>query len=85
MRRPTSEEMRQLFYLGRKFIYFKNVPSKEMPMSRTVAMLLLGLLILGLLFSMFALFQGRFVEALLIYPLLIFAYVVSRLGRKEAE
>lgn len=54
-------------------------------MSRTVAMLLLGLLILGLLFSMFALFQGRFVEALLIYPLLIFAYVVSRLGRKEAE
>lgn len=51
-------------------------------MTRPIAVLLLVLILAGLLFSIFALFQGKFVEALIIYPLLIAAYVFSRFGRK---
>ena len=43
-------------------------------MSRPIAILLIVLIIVGLLFSAFALFQGKFVEALFVYPLLIIAY-----------
>lgn len=51
-------------------------------MSRPIAILLIVLIIVGLLFSTFALAQGRFGEALFVYPLLIIAYVVSRRGKK---
>jgi hypothetical protein len=52
-------------------------------MNRPIAILLIVLIIVGLLFSTFALFQGKFVEALLVYPLLIIAYVFTRHGKKE--
>ena len=51
-------------------------------MNRPIAILLIVLIIVGLLFSSFALFQGKFVEALLVYPLLIIAYVFTRQGKK---
>jgi len=54
-------------------------------MNRPIAILLVGLIIVGLLFSTIALFQGKFVEALSVYPLLIIAYVFSRHGRKGAK
>lgn len=52
-------------------------------MNRPIAILLVVLIIAGLLFSTFALFQGKFVAALSVYPLLIVAYVFSRLGKRE--
>ncbi|HKL25858.1 MAG TPA: hypothetical protein VJ910_06490 [Desulfuromonadales bacterium] len=52
-------------------------------MKRPLAILLLALIIVGLLFSTFALFQGKFVEALLVYPLLIVAYIFLRVGKKQ--
>jgi len=51
-------------------------------MNRPIAMLLVVLIMAGLLFSIFALFQGKFVEALSIYPLLIVAYVFSARQKK---
>ena len=51
-------------------------------MNRPIAILLIVLIIVGLLFSTFALFQGKFVEALIVYPLLIIAYVFSRQGNR---
>ena len=51
-------------------------------MNRPIAILLIGLTIVGLLFSTFALFQGKFVEALLVYPLLVIVYVFSRHGKR---
>ena len=51
-------------------------------MNRTIAIILIILITVGLLFSTFALFQGKFVEALLVYPLLIIAYVFSRQGKR---
>ena len=51
-------------------------------MNRPIAILLIVLIIVGLLFSTFALFQGKFVEALLVYPLLIIAYVFTRLSKR---
>jgi hypothetical protein len=51
-------------------------------MNRPIAILLIALIIVGLLFSTFALFQGKFVEALVVYPLLIIAYVFSRRGKR---
>ena len=44
-------------------------------MNRTIAILLLVLIIVGFLFSTFALFQGKFFEAILVYPLLVAAYI----------
>ena len=49
-------------------------------MNRPIAILLLVLIIVGMLFSTFALFQGKFVEALLVYPLLIIATLFLSLG-----
>ena len=52
-------------------------------MNRPLAILMLVLIIVGLLFSTFALFQGEFVAALIVYPLLIVAYILLRLDKKE--
>ena len=52
-------------------------------MKRPIAILLLVLIIIGFLFSTYALFQGRFVEALLVYPLLVIAFVFTRHGKKQ--
>lgn len=54
-------------------------------MNRLLAKIFLLLLILGLMFSMYSLSQGRFIEGLYIYPLLITIYVVMKLvgNRKE--
>lgn len=54
-------------------------------MNRPIAIMLVVLLIVFLLYSTFALFQGKFVEALSVYPLLIVAYVFSRLGKNGAK
>lgn len=51
-------------------------------MNRSIAILLLILIIAGLLFSAYALFHGKFVEALIVYPLLIIAYVFTRYGKR---
>ena len=58
------------------------IDNKVKTMNRPIAILLIVLIIVGLLFSTFALFQGKFVEALLVYPLLIIAYVFSRQAKK---
>jgi uncharacterized membrane protein len=54
----------------------------EKLMNRPIAILLIVLIIVGFLFSTFALFQGKFVEALFVYPLLMIAYVFSRHGKR---
>ncbi len=51
-------------------------------MNRPIATLLIVLIILSLLFSAFALSQGKFGEALFVYPLLIIIYLFSRRGKK---
>jgi len=52
-------------------------------MNRPIAILLLVLMFVGLAFSIFALFQGQFVAALSVYPLLIIAYFFSRFNNRE--
>lgn len=47
-------------------------------MNRPIAILLLVLLIFSLLFSAFALSQGKLGEALFVYPLLIIVYLLTR-------
>ncbi len=54
-------------------------------MNRLLAKILLLLLILSLLFSMYLFYQGRFMEGLYIYPLLITIYVVMKLSGKGKE
>jgi hypothetical protein len=54
-------------------------------MNRLLAKILLLLLILGLLFSMYSFSQGRIMEGLYIYPLLITIYVVMKLGGNGKE
>lgn len=51
-------------------------------MNRLLAKILLLLLIFGLLFSLYSFSQGRIMEGLFLYPLLITAYVVMKLGGK---
>lgn len=51
-------------------------------MSRPIALLLIVLIIVGLVFSTIALFQGKFAEALIVYPLLIISYVFARRGKR---
>jgi hypothetical protein len=46
---------------------------------------LLVLMIIGLLFSLYSFSQGRFGEALFIYPLLIAIYVLFRIGGKDEK
>ncbi len=54
-------------------------------MNRLLAKILLFFLILSLLFSMYCFYQGRFIEGLSIYPLLITIYVVMKLSGKRKE
>ena len=54
-------------------------------MNRQLAKFFLVLIILALLFSMYFFSQGRFMEGLYIYPLLITIYVVMKLGGKGKE
>jgi len=54
-------------------------------MNRLLAMALLFLLIIGLIFSMYAFYQGRFAEALLIFPPLIVIYLCFQIGGKEKK
>jgi len=51
-------------------------------MNRYLALVLLVLLVLGLLHSLYAFAQGRFAEALIMYPLLIACYVFLVAGKK---
>jgi len=51
-------------------------------MNRLLAKILLLLLIFGLLFSLYSFSQGRIMEGLFLYPLLIFIYVVMKLSGK---
>jgi len=52
-------------------------------MNRPIAILLIVLMVVGLLFSTFALFQGKFVEAFFVYPLLVIVYVFSQHGKRK--
>ncbi len=52
-------------------------------MNRSIAILLLVLICVGLIFSTFALFQGQFALALSVYPLIILAYFMIRSGKKK--
>lgn len=54
-------------------------------MNRLLARVLLLLIIVALLFSMYSFAQGRLMEGLFIYPLLITIYVVMKLGGKGGE
>ena len=59
--------------------------TEGVPMNRLLAKILLLLLILGLLFSMYSFSQGRFMEGLYIYPMLVTIYVVMKLSGKRKE
>ena len=52
-------------------------------MNRPIAILLIVLIIASLIFSTVALFQGKFVAALSVYPLLIVAYLFIRSGKEK--
>ena len=54
-------------------------------MKRLLAKILLLLLILSLLSSMYLFYQGRFMEGLYIYPMLVTIYVVMKLSGKRKE
>ena len=51
-------------------------------MNRLLAIIFLLLLTSGLLFSLYSFSQGRFMEGLFLYPLLITIYVAMKLGGK---
>lgn len=53
-------------------------------MNRPLATVLLVLMIIGLLYSMYLFYQGRFTEGMFMYPLLAAVYVIMKMGgRKE--
>lgn len=52
-------------------------------MNRPIAILFIILIIVGFLFSTFALFQGKFGEGLFVYPLLIIAYVFTQRNKRQ--
>ena len=52
-------------------------------MNRLVASILLILMIIGLLYSMYLFYRGRFTEGLFMYPLLAAVYVVMKMGGKK--
>ncbi len=54
-------------------------------MNRLLAKVFLLLILFGLIYSMYSFYQGRFMEGLFIYPLLITIYVVMKLGGKGKE
>lgn len=45
-------------------------------MNRTLALILLILMAIGLLHSLYSFYRGRFGEAMIMYPLLVACYVV---------
>jgi hypothetical protein len=51
-------------------------------MNRLLAKILLLLLIFGLLFSLYSFSQGRIMEGLFLYPLLVTIYVAMKLSGK---
>jgi hypothetical protein len=52
---------------------------------RLLALVFLVLLIIGLLLSIAAFFQGRIFEGLSLYPLLIVIYVFIQIGKKKKQ
>lgn len=52
-------------------------------MNRLLATVLLFLMVIGLLYSMYAFYRGRFTEGLFMYPLLVAVYVMMKIGGKE--
>jgi len=52
-------------------------------MNRLVASILLILMIIGLLYSMYLFYRGRFSEGLFMYPLLAAVYVIMKMGNKR--
>ncbi|MFH7319056.1 hypothetical protein ACHHRT_00435 [Desulfurivibrio sp. D14AmB] len=55
-------------------------------MNRLLAQIVLVLMAIGLLYSMYAFSQGRFIEAMVIYPLLIAGYLFSRtIGKNRGD
>jgi len=54
-------------------------------MNRLLAQIVLILMAIGLVYSMYAFAQGRFIEAIMIYPLLIAGYLFSRATGKNRE
>ena len=54
-------------------------------MNRLLATIFLVLLVISLVFSMYCFYQGRFIDGLFIYPLLIVIYVVMSLGNRGKE
>ena len=54
-------------------------------MNRLVAKVLLILMAVGLLFSIYAFFQGHIAEGMYLYPLLIVIYVFLRIGSKKEK
>lgn len=54
-------------------------------MTRPLAVVSLVLLVIGLLFSTAAFFQGRVIAGLSLYPLLIIIYILVHFGRKKKQ
>jgi hypothetical protein len=54
-------------------------------MTRPLAVVSLVLLIIGLVLSTAALFQGRVIAGLSLYPLLIVIYMLVQIGRKKKQ
>ena len=54
-------------------------------MTRPLAVVSLVLLIIGLLFSTAAFFQGRVIAGLSLYPLLIVIFVLVQIGKKKKQ
>jgi len=52
-------------------------------MNRPIAIFLIVFIIASLIFSTYALFQGKFAVALSVYPLLILAYFFIRSSKKQ--
>ncbi len=52
-------------------------------MKRPIAIVLVVLIIVGLSFSTVALFQGNFVAAISVYPLLIIAYFFTQFSKRK--
>ena len=54
-------------------------------MTRPLAVVSLVLLIIGLLLSTAAFFQGRVIAGLSLYPLLIIIYMLIQIGKKKKQ
>lgn len=54
-------------------------------MTRLLATVFLVLLLIGLVLSMYAFFQGRIAEGLYLFPLLIVIYVLLWIGKRKEQ